>query len=46
MNDKSRTEYSMINIITGIGGYIVNILMSFICRMVFARSLGGRIFRN
>ena len=41
MNDKSRTEYSMINIITGIGGYIVNILMSFICRMVFARSLGA-----
>lgn len=41
MDSRSRTEYSIINIITGLGGYIVNILMSFICRMIFARSLGA-----
>ena len=41
MSEKSRTEYSLINMITGIGGYVVNILMSLICRMVFTRSLNA-----
>lgn len=41
MNQRSRTEYSLINVLTGIGGYLINILMSFVCRMVFARSLGA-----
>ena len=41
MAERSRTEYSVINIITGLGGYFLNILMSFICRVFFTRSLGA-----
>lgn len=38
-NNKTRTEYSMLNIIVGMGGYILNTLTAFACRMVFARCL-------
>ena len=37
--NKSRTTYSLINIFVSIGGYILNTLMGFICRMVFVRCL-------
>ena len=37
----SRTEYSLINIITGFGGYFLNVLMGYICRMVFVRCLSA-----
>ena len=39
MNAKSRTEYSIINIITGLGGYFVNTILGLACRMVFTRIL-------
>ncbi len=39
MLNKSRTEYSLMNIIAGLGGYVVNTLLGFICRMVFVRCL-------
>lgn len=39
MTQKSRTEYSMLNILTGIGGYAINTVLGFVCRMVFVRCL-------
>lgn len=41
MAHKSRTEYSTLNILTGVGGYVINTLMGFICRMVFVRCLSN-----
>ena len=41
MADRSRTEYSMINIAVSIGGYILNVLLSFICRIVFVRQMSS-----
>lgn len=37
--DKSRTDYSILNIATGLGGYAVNTILGLICRMVFTRTL-------
>ncbi|MGN1343763.1 MAG: lipopolysaccharide biosynthesis protein, partial [Traorella sp.] len=37
--EKSRTEYSMLNIFVGVVGYFLNTLLGFICRMVFVRTL-------
>lgn len=39
MKERSRTEYSIINISTGIVGYVINTIIGFICRMVFTRCL-------
>ena len=39
MEKRSRTEYSLINIMAGMGGYALNILVSFVCRMIFVRCL-------
>lgn len=39
MKSRSRTEYSLLNIVTGIGGYFFNTVLGFICRMVFVRCL-------
>ena len=39
MENKSRTSYSIINMGVGLGGYILNTVMGFVCRMVFVRSL-------
>ncbi len=41
MKDKnrSRTEFSVINIFTGVVGYIINTIMGFVCRVVFVRCL-------
>lgn len=41
MPERSRTEYSLINMLAGIGGYGLNILLSFLCRVVFTRCLGA-----
>lgn len=39
MKERSRTEYDMLNILTGIGGYAFNTVLGFVCRMVFVRCL-------
>ncbi len=41
MTNKSRTDFSMLNALTGIGGYFVNFLVGIICRMIFARVLAA-----
>ena len=41
MRNRSRTEYSVINILTGLGGYVLNTVLGFICRMVFVRCLSA-----
>ncbi|MCI5927319.1 MAG: hypothetical protein MRZ73_02090 [Pseudoflavonifractor capillosus] len=41
MQDRTRTEYSMLNILTGVGGYLLNTILGFICRMVFVRCLSA-----
>jgi O-antigen/teichoic acid export membrane protein len=41
MRNHSRTEYSILNILTGVGGYFLNTLLGFICRMVFVRCLAA-----
>lgn len=39
MGKRSRTEYSMINMMVGFAGYFINTIMGFVCRMVFVRCL-------
>lgn len=39
MKERSRTEYSILNIMTGIGGYGINTILGFICRIVFTQCL-------
>lgn len=39
MVKRSRTEYSFLNILTGLGGYVINTLIGLVCRMVFTRTL-------
>ena len=39
MQKKTRTEYSILNILTGFGGYALNTVLGFACRMVFVRCL-------
>lgn len=41
MAKRTRTEYSTLNIIAGIGGYAVNLIMGIICRMIFTRTLAA-----
>ena len=41
MKKRTRTEYSILNIATGIGGYILNTILGFVCRMVFVRCLSA-----
>lgn len=38
---KSRTEYSILNILTGIGGFALNTIMGLICRIIFVRYLSA-----
>lgn len=38
---RSRTEYSLINIVTGFGGYFLNTVVGYICRIVFIRCLNA-----
>ena len=39
MQKKTRTEYTILNILTGFGGYALNTVLGFACRMVFVRCL-------
>ena len=41
MEVKSRIEYSILNIATGIGGYVINTILGFICRIIFVRCLSA-----
>ena len=41
MHNRSRTEYSVINILTGLGGYFLNTVLGFVCRMVFVQCLSA-----
>ena len=41
MKERSRTEYSLINIFTGLLGYGLNTLVGFICRIIFVRTLSA-----
>ena len=41
MQKKSRTEYTLLNTLTGIGGYALNTVLGFVCRMVFVRCLSA-----
>lgn len=41
MRNRTRTEYSILNIITGMGGYFLNTILGFVCRMVFVRCLSA-----
>lgn len=52
MVQKSRTEYSLLNIGAGLGGYALNTIIGLVCRMVFTRTLSaeylgiGGLFTN
>ena len=39
MRQRSRTEYSLINIFANLGGFVLNTLLGFVCRVVFVRTL-------
>lgn len=39
MKKRSRTEYSLINMFTGMVGYGINTVMGFVCRIIFVRTL-------
>lgn len=39
MSKRSRTEHSILNIVTGLGGYALNTVLGLVCRMVFTRTL-------
>lgn len=41
MQNRTRTEYSILNILTGVGGYLLNTVLGFVCRMVFVRCLAA-----
>lgn len=41
MQNRTRTEYSILNILTGLGGYILNTILGFICRIVFVQCLSA-----
>lgn len=41
MQKRSRTEYSILNIFTGVGGYFLNTVLGFVCRMVFVQCLSA-----
>lgn len=41
MKERSRTEYSLINMFTGFVGYGINTLVGFVCRIIFVRTLSA-----
>ena len=41
MKQRSRTEYSLINMFTGIVGYGINTVAGFVCRIIFVRTLSA-----
>lgn len=52
MKQRSRTEYSLLNILTGLTGYAINTAAGFLCRIIFVRTLAadylgiGGLFSN
>ena len=41
MKQRSRTEYSLINIFAGLAGYGINTVVGFVCRIIFVRTLSA-----
>lgn len=41
MKQRSRTEYSLINMLTGFVGYGLNTVIGFVCRIIFVRTLSA-----
>ncbi len=41
MKERSRTEYSLINMFTGMAGYVINTIVGFVCRIIFVRTLSA-----
>lgn len=41
MAQKTRSDYSMLNIASGMVGYVLNLTMGILCRMVFTRTLAA-----
>lgn len=41
MTERSRTEYSLVNMFTGLIGYGINSVLGFVCRIVFVRTLSA-----
>lgn len=41
MAKRTRTAYSLLNIATGIGGYVVNTITGLVCRMIFTKALNA-----
>lgn len=41
MKQRSRTEYSLINMLTGFVGYGINTLIGFVCRIIFVKTLSA-----
>lgn len=41
MKQRSRTEYSLINMFTGMVGYGINTVIGFVCRIIFVRTLSA-----
>ena len=41
MKQRSRTEYSLINMLTGVAGYGINTVVGFVCRIIFVRTLAA-----
>lgn len=41
MRERTRTEYTMINTAVGIGGYVLNTILGFVCRVVFTKCLSA-----
>ena len=37
MDQKTRSEYAALNIVSGLGGYVVTMVLATVCRMVFTR---------
>ena len=37
MAQKSRSDYTMLNIVSGLGGYVVTFVLGLVCRMAFTR---------
>lgn len=41
IKQRSRTEYSLINMFTGMAGYGINTVVGFVCRVIFVRTLSA-----
>lgn len=41
MQKRSRTEYTLLNMVTGLGGYLLNTVLGFVCRIVFVQCLSA-----